>query len=147
MHQMTDEHILQQAIDDARACALAMMDNAAFIETELPDVAMPPALESRAREVCAELVGTKHDVFSELSELEEMRADGQVADSVVRARFERIIDWLGSPLEPMHELVRAIEVLTQGGLAWTLVAESATNIYEAFTRARDSAQRLWGGER
>lgn len=77
---MTDEHTLRQAIDDARARALAMSDNAALIETELPELGLPAALEAQP----------------------------------------------------------------QGGVAWALVADSATHVYEAFGRAHDSAQRLWG---
>jgi hypothetical protein len=135
---------LRRAIEDARACALSMMDNAALIETELPEIGMSAALETRTREVCDELVGAKHDVFAELAELERLRDEGPVPDEIVRASFERVIGWLQAPLEPMHELARALEAQPHGGAAWTLVADAATHVYEAFGRARESAQRLWG---
>lgn len=144
---MTDEYILRQAIEDARACALSMSDNAALIETELPEVGMPAALEARTREVCDELVGARHDVFAELSRLDELSDAGPASDEAVRGSFERIIGWLQAPLGPMHELARALEAQPEGGVAWSLVAESATHVYETFGRARDSAQRLWGGRR
>lgn len=143
---MTDEHTLRQAIEDARACALSMSDNAALIETEFPDLGMPVALEARTREVCDELVGAKHDVFAELARLDDLLADGRVSDEAVHGSFQRIIGWMQAPLEPMHELARALEAQPQGRVAWTLVADSATHVYEAFGRARDSAQRLWGGQ-
>lgn len=144
---MTDEYILRQAIEDARACALSMSDNAALIETELPEVGMPAALEARTHEVCDELVGARHDVYAELARLDELIDAGSVSDETVRGSFERIIRWLQAPLEPMHELAHALEAQPEGGVAWSLVAESATHVYEAFGRARDSAQRLWGGQR
>ncbi len=141
---MTDEYILRQAIEDARACALSMSDNAALIETELPEAGMPAALEARTHEVCDELVGARHDVYAELARLDELIDAGSVSDETVRGSFERIIGWLQAPLEPMHELAHALEAQPEGGVAWSLVAESATHVYEAFGRARDSAQRLWG---
>ena len=141
---MTDEYILRQAIEDVRACALSMSDNAALIETELPEAGMPAALEARTHEVCDELVGARHDVFAELARLDELIDAGSVSDETVRGSFERIIGWLQAPLEPMHELAHALEAQPEGGVAWSLVAESATHVYEAFGRARDSAQRLWG---
>ena len=143
---MTDEYILRQAIEDARACALSMSDNAALIETELPEVGMPAALEARTHEVCDELVGARHDVFAELARLDDLLADGRVSDEAVHGSFQRIIGWMQAPLEPKHELARALEAQPDGRVAWTLVADSATHVYEAFGRARDSAQRLWGGQ-
>ena len=137
---------LSNAIDDARACALSMLDNAALIETELPEVGMSAALEARTREVCDELVGAKHDVFAELAELDRLRDEGPLPDEIVRASFERVIGWLQAPLGPMHELARALEAQLQGGAAWTLVADAATHVYEAFGRARESARQLWGDE-
>lgn len=143
---MTDEYILRQAIEDARACALSMSDNAALIETELPEVGMPAALEARTHEVCDELVGARHDVFAELARLDELIDAGRASDEIVRGSFERVIGWLQAPLEPMHELARALEAQLQGGAAWTLVADAATHVYEAFGRARESARQLWGDE-
>jgi hypothetical protein len=140
---MTDEHTLRQAIEDARACALSMSDNAALIETDLPELGMPAALEARMREVCNELVGAKHDVFAELSRLDDLLADGRVSDEAVHGSFQRVIGWMQAPLEPMHELARALEAQPEGRVAWALVADSAAHVYEAFGRARDSAQRLW----
>lgn len=34
----------------------------------------------------------------------------------------------------------------EAGVAWSLVADSATYVYQAFGRARDSAQRLWSDQ-
>ncbi len=143
---MTNEDTLQRAIDDARACALAMSDNAALIETELPELGLPAALEARTREVCDELVGAKHDVFAELARVEGLLAEGRASGEALLGSFQRIVGWLQAPLEPMHELARALEAQPQRGVAWSLVADSATHVYEAFGRARDSAQRLWGDE-
>jgi hypothetical protein len=83
-------------------------------------------------------------VFAELARLVELLEGRRASDEIVRGSFERIIGWLQAPLEPMHELARALEAQPEGGAAWSLVAESATHVYEAFGRARESAQRLWG---
>lgn len=141
---MTNEFALQRTIGDARACALAMSDNAALIETELPELEMPAALEARTREVCGELVGAKDDVFAELARVEGLLAEGRASGEALLGSFQRIVGWLQAPLEPMHELARALQVQPECGAAWSLVADSATYVYEAFGRARDSAQRLWG---
>ncbi len=143
---MTDEHTLQQAIDDARTCALSMPDNAALIETELPEIGIPAALEARTRELCEELVGAKHDVFAELARLDALLAEGRASDETVHGSFERIIGWLQAPLGAMHELVHALQAQAETGVAWSLVADSATYVYQAFGRARDSAQRLWSDQ-
>ncbi len=143
---MTDEHTLRQAIDDARACALSMSDNAALIETELPELGLPAALEARTREVCDELDGAKHDVFAELVRLERLLAEGGASGEALRSSFLRIVGWLQAPLDPMHELARALQAQPQRDVAWSLVADSATHVYEAFGRARESAQRLWADE-
>ena len=56
----------------AHDCAMEMFTNADFIQKELPNVKMPDALRATPEDLCSELIGTKHDIVSELSELDEL---------------------------------------------------------------------------
>ena len=57
-----------QIIELARAsrdCAIQMMENAAYIWKELPNVSMPVTILEGIKSMCEDWIGTKHDLISE----------------------------------------------------------------------------------
>jgi len=130
---------------EARNCALAMLENATYIRGELAKVRMNDALRAQTEQVCTALVGTKHDVFSELFELDELLGSA-ASSSVIRSRVNRIVQWLSDDITRMHQLVMALQSAGEQdpscGPAYVLVAESATNILSAFNRTKAAADSL-----
>ena len=125
----------------ARGCAMEM------IQRELPDVEMPDELRAETEQVCTGLIGTKHDVISELAELDDLLGNGN-PDADVRTRVNRIVTWMGLDIMQMHELVSALHSAAREnpdhGAAFVLVAESAANIVKAFGPAVEAAERIRG---
>jgi hypothetical protein len=126
-----------------RECALQMMSNAAYILDELPNVRMPPELLERTRSVCNDLVGTKHDLISEIHEIDDLAgADASVAH--IGQRVELIVGWVRDDLVRLHELVSALDAASRQdetyGLAGLLVMESATNLFNAFDPMQSAAE-------
>ena len=81
------------AISAIRDCALTMLENASYIQRELPNVEMREALRSQTAKVCESMVGTKHDVISELFEIDEV-LKSKTDWAVVSSRIDRLIRWL-----------------------------------------------------
>ena len=75
--------VLQTFIMEARSCARAMLESGTYIEQELPNVSMEASLHAAAAELCTQLVGTKHDIIHELSELDDLVVYGEDDDRVV----------------------------------------------------------------
>jgi hypothetical protein len=130
---------------EARNCALVMLQNANYIQSELADIGMNEALREQIKQVCIALVSTKHDITSELFELDELLGSDASA-SVIRSRVNRIVQGLRDGIIQMHQLVMALESASKQdpacGLAYVLVAESATNILNAFNRTRAAGDSL-----
>jgi hypothetical protein len=131
---------------EARDCALVMMENAGYIHGELARVEMDGELRERTVRLCEDLVGTEHDVISELFALDELleRAGGS-APPVVE-RIERIIGWLSEDVGMVHELVLGLRSSTdrdpEYALGYVLVMESAVNILDAYNRTVQAADSL-----
>jgi hypothetical protein len=53
---------IRTVLNEAHRCAMAMLDNASYIERELPNVRMDAANHASAIELCSSLIGTKHDI-------------------------------------------------------------------------------------
>lgn len=125
-----------------RECAVQMMSNACYMLNELPNVNMPPELLERTRAVCNELIGTKHDLITEIFDLDELLAS-DASDEKVGERVQRIVRWAHDDLVKMHGLVTALDELSkrdaQYSLASLLVVESATNLLNAFHQMRTAA--------
>jgi hypothetical protein len=119
----------------ARACAFEMMQNAAYIQEHLPDVDVSAPLRESILDVCSSLIGTKHDVFTELHDLRELGAPWDSA--VVQDRVARIEEWLAEDLPALHAVVKALEPTKS--LAYLLVAESAANILNSFNAVSAAA--------
>ena len=129
----------------ARDCAMEMLQNASFIQGELPELDMPDELRARTEKVCTELIGTKHDVISELFELDELLGT-QDSEADVGSRVNRIITWMGLDMVQLHELVSALHSASREdpdyGIAFVLVAESAASIVNAFNATAEAAGKI-----
>lgn len=127
----------------AGACAQAMLENATYIEKELGTLDIPEPILGDIREVCTSLNGTKHDVVHELGELSDLLDSS--SSQLVPDRVRRVMSWLSEDVSKLNGLVKSLEPLTKEdkriGIAYLLVAESATNILHRFTEAGDAADK------
>jgi hypothetical protein len=127
----------------AGACAQAMLENATYIEKELGTLDIPEPILGDIREVCTSLNGTKHDVVHELGELSDLLDSS--SSQLVPDRVRRVMSWLSEDVSKLNGLVKSLEALTKEdkriGIAYLLVAESATNILHRFTEAGDAADK------
>ncbi|KPL10916.1 MAG: hypothetical protein AMS26_21010 [Bacteroides sp. SM23_62] len=133
------------AISAIRDCALIMLENASYIQRELPNVEMLEVLRLQTAEVCESMIGTKHDVISELFEIDEL-LKSKTDWAVVSSRIDRIIEWLWEDISKMHQVVMALLEDSQKNeshtLSLILVQESAANIINAFNCARAAVDAL-----
>lgn len=72
-------------ITEARNCSAVMLESATYIKSELANVRMNDALRAQTEQLCIALVGTKHDIISELFELDELLGS-EASASVIRSR-------------------------------------------------------------
>ncbi len=125
----------------AYACAMSLMSNAAYVQKELPTVELPTDIRASVESLCADWIGTKHDVIHELDELKE--------SSNIEDRIRRIMSWLGEDMVKLQEQVRRLEALATAEdryrLAYLLVGESGGNILRSFVAAGESADRVLEG--
>lgn len=130
---------------EAHNFAMVILESATFIQSELANVRMNDALRAQTEQVCTELVGTKHDIISELFEVEELLGSGAAA-SVIVSRMNRIVHWFQDDITRMHQLVTALQSASQQEPAFAsasvLITESATNILNAFNRFRATADSM-----
>ena len=128
----------------AHECVMQMLSNAMYIGEELPRLDVPAQLRARIESMNETLVGTKHDLVNELTELEEIERDA--ADEVVMERVERIVRWCMEDVAQMHALVEELQARAddcpKGMPVCVLVTESATNILDAFAAVQDEFERL-----
>jgi adenosine deaminase len=133
------------AISAIRDCALIMLENASYIQRELPNVEMSEALRSQTAEVCESMVGTKHDVISEIFEIDEL-LKSKTEWAVVSSRTDRLIRWLWEDILKMNQVVMALREDSQKNqnhrLSLVLVQESAANIVNAFNCAKAAVDAL-----
>jgi len=126
-------------------CALIMLENASYIQRELANVEMREALRSQTSEVCESMVGTKHDVISELFEIDEI-LKSEKDWTAVSSRIDRVIRWLWEDISKMHQVVMALREDSQKNEKYTLslvlVQESAANIIKAFSCAKAAVGAL-----
>jgi hypothetical protein len=124
-----------------------MLENASYVQRELPNVVIADALRSQTAEVCDAMVGTKHNIISELFEIDELlKSDAKSA--IISSRLARSIRWLWEDISRLDQVVMALRAKSQRDetftLALILVEESAANILNAFNRAKatvDAASR------
>ncbi len=134
---------IPQFVEAARNCAMQMMSNATYIQRELPSLEVPVDLRAQLEAVCDSLIGTKHDVISELFELSELVETGASVEKLSQRR-ERIVTWLGEPIQQMHETIQHLSDRSGAGelnfSVFLLLVESATNIQNAFNSVSQSSQ-------
>ncbi len=128
-----------------RDCALQMMMNALFIQQELPNVQISDELRQQTVELCSVLIGTKHDLITEIFELDEALEKGAGNVEVLR-RVNRMVEWAEKDALKMHEIVMALDADAQNdvmnGSAYLLVSESAVNILTPLNGMRDLQAQL-----
>jgi hypothetical protein len=106
---------------------------------------MRKALRSQTAEVCESMVGTKHDVISELFEIDEL-LKSKTDWAAVSSRIDHLIRWLWEDISKMHQVVMALREDSQKNqdhtLSLILVQESAANIINAFNCAKAAVDAL-----
>lgn len=132
---------LEEFCSAAYACAMSLMSNADYVQKELPTVELPTDIRASIESLCADWIGTKHDVIHELDELQE--------SSNIEDRIRRIMTWLGEDMAKLQEQVRRLEALATAEdryrLAYLLVGESGGNILRSFVATGESADRVLEG--
>ena len=85
--------------------------------------------------MCESLIGTKHDVITELFELDEQTRAG-VSEEKLSEKMNRVVKWLWEPIQEMHELVQQVQALVSAdvryGPLFFLLTESAVNIINSW---------------
>jgi len=130
----------------ARSCAMAMMQNADYIQRELPGISMPETLRTQVAELCSELIGTKHDVFTELFELDTIMRSHGVERPEIQPILDRIASWFGQDSAQMNEVVKALQTQAETDsscmLVALLVSESSTNVLNALNNFLEKMDAL-----
>lgn len=123
----------------ARDTAVNMMNNALYIQKELPGIDVPDDLRSKIEEVCKSLINTKHDVLHELFGYSREQGESTTFG-------ELILYDLSEPVGEMHPLVMELQSLSEKdkrySLAFILIAESSINILTVFQQA-EAAFSVW----
>ena len=131
--------------EHTRECAVQMMMNAIYIQRELGNVQMSDELRERTVELSSVLIGTKHDLVSEIFELDE-RLESGAGNAEVLRRIDRMVQWAEEDALKMHEIVMALDAELQKGVmdggAYLLVSESAVNILTPLKKMRQLAAQL-----
>ena len=140
-----NESAVHAVMTEARSCALVMLYSATHIQNELANVQMNDALRTQTEQVCTALIGTKHDIITEVDELDELLGS-EASAAVISSRVNLIVEWLRDDITQMHQLVMALKSASKQDpaciLAYVLVTESTTNILNAITRTRAAADSL-----
>jgi hypothetical protein len=84
-----------------------MFENASYVQRELSNVVIADPLRSQTAEICDAMVGTKHDIISELFEIDELlKSDAELA--VISSCLARSIRWLWEDISKLHQVVMAL---------------------------------------
>lgn len=131
---------------EARQCSLTMFENASYIQQELVNACLSDDLRTQTTQLCSDFINTKYDIFSELSEIDDILDSPNPEPVVLSSYIERIVKWLSDDMSKMHELITALEDVSKlqpdYRLAYVLVAESATNILQAFNSVQAAVNRI-----
>jgi hypothetical protein len=113
---------------------MQMMENAAFIQKEIPSLQMADDLRSTIRELCDNLIGTKHDLIHEIFEIEP-RIETKPDSAQVQHGIQSMRQWMAEAINSVNDCVARVQkAVTQGTampLLGMLVMESAVNILNA----------------
>jgi hypothetical protein len=123
---------IEEFITAARACTHQLLENAAYVRQELPNVGLPDPLRRDVEKLCDTWLDAKHDALSSLHELAEAADTNGADDSALVKRCRQIHGILGGVFEPTDHVVRQLRAAAfedpRLGLATMLVMESARNI-------------------
>lgn len=137
---------VQIFLAQARQCSMVMLENSKYMGDELSNVGLPKGLEPEAKEVCGFLSATKHDVFHEIFELEEMLEVDAPNEKAIMARVQRVTDWLKEPILKLHDLVKRLEEANDKDqdyqLSYALFAESGVNVMNAYNSTAQAAESI-----
>lgn len=126
----------------ARHCAMQMMQNAAYIAQELPGIDVPDDIKLQIQELCDNWVETKHDVFSEIHDL-----DSAEEETGVYKTLSLIHGLLAAAVEPIDGCVAKIQEAAAAGrvefIIFMLVAESATNVLNSMPAPPEPEARVF----
>jgi hypothetical protein len=125
----TDPQTIHRYLAETRDFAIQMMQNAAYIQKELPTLEMPDDLRTNIGKLCDELIGTKHDLMHEIFEASEWLESDPDRFELWR---ELIRPWILDVIMSINECVEAVQEAAENGstspLVSLLVMESAANI-------------------
>ena len=114
-----------------RTTAITMMENAAYMLKEIPRVEFSGTIGEKIREASENMIGTKHDVFNALHDLDEL-IEGKDTMDRIRDHFSMILGWIREDIKVMHGLTGEIYATALKNarfhLGFTLVVESTVNI-------------------
>lgn len=132
---------------DAQNCALSMSDNAAYVLKELPRVGLDHFTHEYAVACCLEFVDTQQKIRDDLISYLERERDYSVSEERLRETSQRIFGRIREATRKMHLLVKDLEERSgrnpvEYGLAYLLVAESATNVLNSFNELQHTTEVL-----
>ena len=114
-----------------RTTAVTMMENADYMLKEIPRVEFSGSMGEKIREASENMIGTKHDVFNALHDLDELIEEKDAMDRI-RDHFAMILGWIAEDMKVMHGLTGEIYATALKDhrfyLGFTLVVESTVNI-------------------
>ena len=145
-----NESAIRAVAVEVRRLSAVMLESALFIRQELSRIPLSDNLRAETEHLCKALTGTRHDIASELSEIDAQLAREPTA-SAATACVHRVLRWVREDIQRLHQLVMALDQATRRNpdyeLAYALVAESASNILRAFDRAHAAAGTLTAQQR
>jgi hypothetical protein len=128
-----------------RECAMQMMANGQYVLAELPNVKMGDEARRRTRHACEALIGTKHDLITELFDLDDLVAT-DATDEQVGQRVERIVQWAHADVAKLCDVVAALDADSKRDpdieIAHTLVMESAANVLQAYRPMQTASEAV-----
>jgi hypothetical protein len=138
---------LRSFIAEAETCARTMLENAAFIDGELPSIQVPDAIREQTVATCDALSDTAHQVISDLLAVVADNAFHSTEEvSGLQARIGRTMRRLRSAILQFHRLVLTLDAAREETadymLAVILISESGANILNAFNRTVDAVAML-----
>lgn len=130
----TDPETIQRYLAETRDFAIQMMQNAAYIQKELPSLEMTDDLRTSLGSLCDELIGTKHDMINEIFEIGPLLTTDPDA-AQIQGGIHLLRQWTTESVGSIHHNMAKIqEAVTQGSatpMLGMLVMESAINILNA----------------
>lgn len=133
---------IKHALRAGHRCLAAMRDNASYIQGELPSISLPDRLRARVGAACADLAGAADRAARVLDAAGSLAASPSAAEEIRGADLADVVESIHAEMAKMHEVVLALKGAaatdTAHGAAYVLVAESAVNILQAFSRFQDA---------